>query len=279
MVKKDILASSRKLRRKRIALRTGVLVIVALFLCAGFVGLFYIQKFRIQKVSAKGNYALNKKEIIENISDSLNGKYFGIFPRDNIFIIPKEEIKSNLLAAFPRVKSVFLNRDFPNSLFVEIKERKPAALFCENNESALPALPNQGEPTDKSTYRQGKCSFVGEDGFIFGKAALFSGNVYLKFYREGGGNGKTITQLKNLMEFVKLASKENIKITKIILAGEELRKFYTSEGWYILLNNNNDTQITFENLKLALENKIKENRKYLDYIDLRFGNKVYYKFK
>jgi len=218
--------------------------------------LFYIPKFRIQKISIQGNSTLHKEEIISNVSRSLEGRYWGIFPRDNIFIFPKEKISNNLSNTFPRVKSVILKSDFPNSLLVEIDEKKPSAIFCE------------GE----------FCGFIDEDGAIFETAAFFSDNVYVKFYSEIG-RMENLNNFKRMMDFIALLSKENIEITSVILGEEGLLKFFTSERWSILLNDNDNFQIALENLKLALGEQIKEKRQALEYIDLRFGNKIYYKFK
>ncbi len=230
---------------------------VLLFLLAGSAGLLYIPKFRIQKIPVSGNETLGAQEIISGVSDSLKGFRFVILPRDNILILAKEEISNSLLSAFPRVKNVSLDRNFPDSLAVTIIERRPAALFCNGED----------------------CRFIDEDGFIFDEAASFSGNVYVKFYSEiGEAEIGTINNFKRIMDFANLVLEENIKITDIVLAEEGLRKFFTSDGWHILLNENDNIQAAFENLKLTL-GQIKENRQNLEYIDLRFGNKVYYKFK
>ncbi len=63
-----------------------------------------------------------------------------------------------------------------------------------------------------------------------------------------------------------------------IIKKEGIYELQTSENWFILLNEQNDSQITYQNLKIALD-QIADKRKNLSYIDLRFGNKVFYKFK
>jgi len=261
MLRTDILASSKKLKRKRIASRAGLFVGCFLVLFVGISALFYIPKFRIQKISIQGNAVLKNEEIIFNVLSSLNGKYFGILPRDNVFILPKAEVSSNLLAGFSRVKSVHLEKDFPKSLSVAIVERKPIALHCQDDEEKT------------------SCGFVDEDGVIFEDAPAFSDNVYVKFYNENGGKIEKIEWFDEMLNFSKLVSSNNIKIRKVVLEKGGARKFYTSEGWYILINENDDIEAVFGNLRLALEKQIKNNRRNLGYIDLRFGNKIYYKFK
>jgi len=49
------------------------------------------------------------------------------------------------------------------------------------------------------------------------------------------------------------------------------------EGWYALLDEETNFKTAFENMKLVLENQIKDKRAELEYIDLRFSNKVFFK--
>ncbi len=68
-------------------------------------------------------------------------------------------------------------------------------------------------------------------------------------------------------------------ITRVYIKEDNFFQLLTKEGWRILIDDKNEPQITYENLSLALKEKIKDKRKNLDYIDLRFGNKVYFKYK
>ncbi|MBI2052756.1 MAG: hypothetical protein HYT34_00740 [Candidatus Ryanbacteria bacterium] len=52
----------------------------------------------------------------------------------------------------------------------------------------------------------------------------------------------------------------------------------TRAGWEILLLENVNAEDAYKNLKVTL-GEIKNKVSSLEYIDLRFGNKVFYKFK
>ncbi|NOY35404.1 MAG: FtsQ-type POTRA domain-containing protein [bacterium] len=288
--KKDILASSRKLKRRRVLLKAALGAGGFLVLSAAVSALFYIPAFRIKNIAVQGNSTLESGEIISAASRFLQGKYFGIFPKDNILIFPKEEISAGVAGDFGRIKEIAVDGDFPDSLLINITERKPTALFCGQLPTPSSETPNYNTlsnppKSDLPAGRQasdgsggGDCFFVDGDGVVFEKAPVFSDNVYVKFYGEKTGE-REISGFGKMMDFVKTAQNGGVDIIKIVMEKDGLRKFYTSEGWHIMLNENDDFQIAFENLKLALEEKIKENRKYLDYIDLRFGNKLFYKYK
>ena len=270
--KRDILASSRRLKRKRILFRVALGATGFLVLFAAVSALFYISAVRIKNISVSGNSTLESGEIISAASGFLRGKYFGIYPRDNILIFPKEEISAGLAEKFGRIKKVVVEGDFPDSLLINITERKPTALFCG------------AQPEADSREEDFVCFFIDEDGIVFERAPDFSDNVYVKFYAESedGVSEKIpekISGFKKMMKFTEAARRGGVDIMKVVMEKEGLRKFYISEGWYIMLKENDDFQTALENLELALEEKIKDSRKYLEYIDLRFGNKLFYKYK
>lgn len=263
------MVSSKKLKRKRFFLRILFFFMLILILAAGAIWSLYIPKFRIQKISVEGAEILSVEKIIANVSDSIKSKYVFIIPKNHILIASKEEIANNLLSSFPRIKELTVNKNFPNSLAIIIKERQSAALLCagENNPPA-----------------GGECAYIDEDGFVFERAPYFSGEIFLKFFDERDvGNSVSDKQLlseeqfKGLIDFKNYLFRENIKIPSINLKKDGIYELQTNKGWFILLNERNDFRIAFENLKTAFDSSIKENQKNLEYIDLRFGNKVFYK--
>lgn len=254
-----------KLKRKRFIRKLVLVFSILFFVFFSAAAFFYIPYLKIQKISIEGNSSLSTEKILAEVSGYLNSKTLFIFPRNNILILPKETIINNLLSRFLRIGEVSLEKNFPDSISIKIKERKQEALFCLVQE----------------------CAFIDEGGFVFEKAPYFSGDVYLKFFDERDVGNRVSdkkqllleNQFKKLIEFRDLVSRENIKISKIILKKEGIYEIHTDEGWYVLLNEQNEPKISYENLKVALDSKIQGNRQKLEYIDLRFGSKVFYKFK
>lgn len=269
MMKKDILGDSRKKKRKRIVIKLLLAFFLLLVIFALIIWSFYIDYFRVKKITVEGNSFLESEKIISNVSSSLNGKHFYILPKSNILIIPKKEIINNLLNNFLRIKSIDISRDLPDAIIIAIKERKPTALLCEER----------------------RCLFLDDNGYAFEESAFFSGDIYVKFIDEREDVGNLVSdrklsfqlipeiQYKNLINFTDLLAREKIKISHILLKNEGLYEFHAVEGWHILLSERGDYKIAFDNLKIALENQIKDKRPDLEYVDLRLRNKVFYKFK
>lgn len=263
-MKKDILGDSRKKKRKRLLIRLLLMFFVVAIIIVLVVWSFYIDYFKVKKITVEGNSFLESEKIISNISSSLTGKHFYILPKSNILIIPKKEIINNLLNNFLRIKSIDVSRDFPDAIAIVIEERKPTALLCEER----------------------RCLFLDDTGYAFEESAFFSGDIYVKFIDQRDEKTFSLNkqilpedEYKNLINFTDLLEREKIKIPNIILKNEGLYEFHTTEGWHILLSERGDYKIAFDNLKISLENQIKDKRPELEYIDLRLRNKVFYKFK
>lgn len=265
MAKKDILASSKKIRRKRYFLKFLISFFFLLSLVFIFSGLSHLQYFRVNNISVHGDYTIDNEDIISNISDSISARRYFLFPEDNIFVVPKEKIISGLLAGFSRIKSASLARNFPSTLEVYISERKPSSLSCEERD----------------------CFFIDQEGFVFEKSPFFSGSIYTVFRdkRDGiRGRGEFFQILPKedfgkIMDFLKSLDDEGIKMAEVILKKEGSYEFYTIEGWYIIASKSNNFKNVFNNLKTALEEEIKEERSDLEYMDMRLEDKIFYKYK
>ena len=272
MARKDFLASSRKLKRKRLILKAVVFGVVFLAIFASIVAFFRIPYFQVDKIEIIGNGFIVEKELTESIKLRLGGKYFWLFPKANIFLIPKDKILTELPEEFKRIKNITLGKKYFGAIAVKLEERNNAVLFCKKE----------------------NCVYADEKGFAFEKAPYFSGAVFLKLIdqRESDDREKeeviekkigsiliAESEFDKILEFAKLIEKIGGGILEVILKKENIYEFYTKEGWKIILNDKNELKNAYLNLITALDVNIKDKRTKLDYIDLRLGNKIYFKYK
>ena len=186
--------------------------------------------------------------MIEGIKTKLGGKYFGIFPKTNIFIIPQDKILAELPVEFRRIKKIFLEKKYFGAIAVKIEERSNAALYCEKED----------------------CAYADENGFVFEKAPYFSGAVFLKLVdqRQTGRTAEDFIgsnlidegEFKKILEFAALANKIGNGITEVVLKKENIYEFYAQEGWKIILNDKNEPKSAYFNLVTALDANIKDKR-------------------
>jgi len=253
-------------------LKAVVVAVIFFAIFAGFVAFLRMPYFQVEKIDISGNNLINGDDLTNAVKAKMDGKYLWLFPKTNIFLMPKEKILAELPEDFKRIKKISLDKKYFGAIAIKIEERNNAVLFCEKE----------------------NCAYADENGFVFEKAPYFSGAVFLKLIdqrsSDNGGNAKTIdehlgsnlieeSEFKKILEFAGLIAKIDGGVSEVILKKENIYEFYTNEGWKIILNDKNEPQSAYLNLVTAIDANIKDKRTKLDYIDLRLGNKIYFKYK
>ncbi len=257
------------LRRLVFALCGTVVLIIILW------GFFWIPYFRIKTITIDGQVEKNKIELA--IQSYLAGMGSFWLPRNNYFLLSLKNVED--LIKEQSFGVAIIDKKFPSSLAIVFPERQAHFIVCADND---------------------QCYYMNESGLIFSEAPQFS-NYPLPL----------LTTPQNTPSFVRIATPavgnqfagdhtmqalnywtENLKKinieSKIIALGEPFAtsssidfgemKFFTPDEWYIFVSTAAAPEKTFENLKLLLEQKIKDKNT-IEYIDLRFENKAFYKLK
>ncbi len=272
------------LRHARHKGRRRLMVLLSIF-CIVFVSSFIIiarnERMQIHSILVSGNEIISTDAVREVVEKKLSGNYAYIVPRRAFFIYPKQEILFELHTAFPRFQSIQIKRHGKNELEVGVVEERGMALWCGQ--------------TLEMFQEHAVCYFTDDSGKIIDGAPLFSGNMYTRFV---GGVMDSDTKVIG-QHFV-----ETGMYGKLLAFAEAIRQLGFSVRVIELTPNGDDrifvdttrattAQIRFKesdtfevlsaNLKAALSKdelaeKIKNRLPDLEYFDLRFTNKVYYKF-
>ncbi len=231
------------------------------------------EKFLIKSVVVSGNNVTKSEDIQQIVSDNLSGSYFWLFPHENIVLYPKDKIVSDLLNKQPRLNSVVVTQTEGNTLEVAVTERAPMALYCKDY--STPVAPEE-------------CYFLDDTGYVFSKAPSFSGNVYLVYatsdvYEEPIGH--SIIDKENFLKtaaFAKTLPPLGIYPRIFLLKNDEYRIILSNKA-EIMWPRDKDLNEVRTNLASFLADKsIKSDPEFLNkilYIDMRFGNKIFYKFR
>ena len=125
------------------------------------------------------------------------------------------------------------------------------------------------------------------DSVLYAEAPDFKASVFVKFYNTSttttlklGEKFLEPSELKSIVSFSDKLKKVNLNVTRINISSSTTELILENEGKLITTKEQN-MDIAFENLKTLIESK--EFKGKLDgkinfeYIDLRFGNKLFYK--
>ena len=158
------------------------------------------------------------------------------------------------------------------TLVIKVTEERGTALWCGQSQESFDITK--------------QCYFTDTKGKIIDLAPYYSGNVYLRFF---GGNisdvvtsplGKSFVNEKDFHDFMLFSQ-------KISGLGREDNTFLLDldgkNTAKISFKNSDNFETLFSNLQTAMSQKalsdqVSKNISGLQYFDLRFKNKVYYKF-
>ncbi|MBU2635293.1 FtsQ-type POTRA domain-containing protein [Patescibacteria group bacterium] len=213
-----------------------------LIILSGLTYLFIFSSvFQIKNIAVLGTEKTSAEEIRTIISN--NAK--------NIFLADLEEIDRMLLEKYPQIADIDIKRDLPDVLLVQIEERKPVAVI--------------------SKYEG--YFFIDKEAVIFEEIPEKPLEMLII------KSEKDLIQKEQLNQVLKINSalKNDLKlfIKEILIVSEKRIDVETMEGWNIYFNSKKDLDWQLEQFSILLKEKISlENRKNLEYVDLRF-EKIY----
>ena len=226
---------------------------ISFFLILISVSTFYIfffsNIFKVKEVQILGEIRI-QKEIEKFLIEMVSGK--------NIFLVRSEIIKNEVLKNFPQISSLEFKREFPSGLIFKILERKEVAVFCQK-----------------------ECYLIDKEGIAFESGEK---EGILRIEKENFENeiglGEKLVEKEILEKILEISEKSGMKIEKASIISEDNLQFQTFEGWKFFIDPQKDIDWQLTKLKVAIENAIpKEKIQDLEYIDLRFGNFAYPKYK
>ena len=259
-------------RRRR---RNALIALAVLMLIAGAVYgaslLSYLPRYTIQSISIEGAREV-PEELIRRYTEALldDGSYT-IFSRKNIFLYSRADIEKGIESFFPRIKSAHIvsRSMLGTDLHIVVEEREPYALWC--------------------LVEGGACYLMDKDGFIFSVMASSTPGERTTQYIFGGSISSSTNpigqkfipaHLPALLSLLEILGQAGFEPKGAAIDSEQDFFVPLREGFTLKASFGQDTNTLTKNLELVLSSDaLRGKEKSIEYIDLRFGNRVYYKLK
>lgn len=246
-------------RRKKIVVIISLLILCAVTLTASLVSLARLPTFQIKEIELVGSKNLSALAMQEKAFQAISSASTSA----SILFFSKKNIEEELKEEFKGIESANISRTSLSSIKINIKERVPIALVCygfheENSEND-------------------DCSFSDSKGYIFERVPRPHPNGYNTYYISGISfiDERFVDEkrLAELQKFINGAEQAGIDVDGILVSEDGEYEMYTEQDTTIYF----DDRIPFdETLAHLLAFWRASPSSPLNYINLRFGNTIYY---
>ena len=266
-------------RRKQFLLTWTLLLLLVLSCVFLLSQLSHLKELSIDRVSIRGTMTVSRTEIFNLVAQHLECSYLRLFSKRNVLLVRTHEIEKELETLYPRFEKVNVSRRGFDVLVVNVRERDPFGIWCDDSND---------------------CYFLDRTGFVYAPAPTFvSGTTFVRY--EGG---MTSSSTPAGSHFV---SEEEFKILDTLFDDLEEKNLHTSRvdlkdkslellvrpditsgigdvaTFSLFLTASSSYTQALSDLSVILDSpefKVDvPDLAFLDYIDLRYGNKVFYKKK
>lgn len=256
-------------KRRQLISRSTRLIIAIVVIGATLVFvLFFAKLFDVREISVTSSELVPAQAVEQKAWEVLSSRVLGIPRKNNSLFFSPQKITPALLRAFPRINSVDIRRSSLHAIAITVHERLPAGLWCLSG--------------------QKKCFYYDSDGIAFSEIASTSGFLFVPVNDardrsvEIGNSVAPDFWRNDILEAKKILQFANLNASQFIIPQDSFNEFdvVVAEGWKILYSTDFDINRQTDNLIAFLKEKITpEQRKNLDYIDLRTEDRIYYKMR
>lgn len=260
-------ARSALLTKKRLFVVLGVGILIAMYL--GVYQMLHLPYFQVAEIEVHGTETIADSELRAFVKDSLSGDRWKLLPRSNILFVSPRTLESLIKTLYPEVRSAKVEKRFPRTVLVTLEERSIWAVYCGTNAEAL------------------SCFFLDKEGVLFREAPLVEGSLILSFHSELSPPplGTLVFDASEVLQFQQISTAFDVHAGVPIVSFSFKRNapkdvwVRTKEGFSIIIAKDAHPDETAGIVKAVLEKEVREKRNRLDYLDARFGNKVFVKYK
>lgn len=241
------------------------LICLFLTILAWFGFILYAPYFTIQNLDFSGT----DNFLAEKINIALKGEFEShklfILNKSNYFIFDEIGFKQKLEEMF-MLSELEITKKFPNVLSVNAKKKTTSLVLVFNNEAYF--VDYNGMVIDVLKNLE---NITGQIPRIILKNTNTALNARINIF--------TKKQVSDYMEIYEKLDKEGVAMDSIILEDIKNTKITirTKDGFLIYMTSEDSVQNQIDNLRIILKEKIGDDRTNLQYIDLRFGVRIFYK--
>ncbi|NTW27057.1 MAG: FtsQ-type POTRA domain-containing protein [Candidatus Moranbacteria bacterium] len=233
--------------------------------------LFFSQYLKVGNIEIVGTLELSSQEMKQGMEDSMQGKYFGIIPKNNFLFFSQKNVEKLLTDNYKKIRTVTVTKKFPDTINIVIDERKALLVWCAREE----------------------CYLLDEQGFAYSVADFSSPELMQNHLLQiNDASGREVSIGSKIIEPAYEQYVLSIKDELAKIGFNVTDQYWTPSRMAEEINVKTDQDLEFyfstqfelksalDTLNIILKKEIpKEKEAEIAYIDLRNENKAFYRFK
>ena len=275
-------------RRRRLRIIASLISLATLSVVVyGVHVVSYLPQFNVNRVIVVGTERVSPELVRAFVESQLYDGSYRFISRNSILLYPRADIERAIVDFFPGVSTAHISGDtlVAQDITVGVVERQLFAEWC---------LPPARAGEAQADAGQTDCYGMDESGFVFMSASSTSMETLKTSYRFSGGLpeahevtkspvGETFIpgHMPGLLALLRILEQQgDFKPTGATVLSDQDFLVNFAEGFSLKASFGEDANTLSRNIQLVTSSDaLKGKEAQLEYIDLRFGNRVYYKLK
>lgn len=239
-------------------------IFALLFVIASCIGFLYTPYMNITDITVAGTRTLDPSLVRLKVLESLNTSYLLVVPKSTPLTLSKQDISQRILASYPQVKNVEIERSLMHGLTVTIMEHDMFARWCDTAESISCYVVNSdGLIFNTDTQYDPKLTIVGGIQTELGNQLMIQKTVPKKYM-------DTLVRFSDDLNVVGL-------IPTYVTIGSDGKTRVDTNGVSFIIRADEDPERVGRFLKNTIDEFTKNGvLEKIDYIDLRTQHRVFY---
>lgn len=236
----------------------------------------------ITAVSVTGAGPERSDAILTVASEYLQGSLFGIIPRGTAYTMRTAALEARVLAVLPRLESAEVLRSGLHKIVIRVAEREAVLLWCGDVVPPVATADPAALPRTEEVW--GTCYLMDRNGLLYARAPVYTGSVYPRTYgplpdsepiRSRVFDAQEVERIKRLFD---LLAQIELPARALLVADETDSEVYLDAGVVVRTLRDADPNDVVNRLRAMWEHGIEPERD-LEYVDLRFGNKAFVRYR
>lgn len=267
-----------ELRRARRTKLFFVFLVLVLVLIGSGVGFLRKKNLQINQVTVTGARSLDPEQVRQSVQSYLNEYYAWVIPKSNALLLSKQQLHAYLLEQVPTLDHVAVIFKDTQHIELVISEKKPSYVWCQES----------------------LCYFLDAKGIIYERSPDFTEGIYVTFLGMETGfdrlenpinqsfiSPEYFSRIISLLGELQTLGIQPLTVTladTLTITTSHISGIPVASTTQLIIDpiTDNDAIRTTLSLLLTSDPAFKESLvtkgSFLRYIDIRFPDKIYYKF-